>query len=239
MNMKDIIRNNYSAIMTAVFFLVVLIVGKSFDLLSIPQFLMGTLLFVILTAIAIMILRFETEKAQSHHLTQLIEKLDKIVVSSKPEKYGFILEDNELLKLESEQQCSEIWIITNDLANDVIDTGYFVSAIEQNIRKGIVYKYIVPDTDVINGKILGLKQIYRSHPKSLEIYQVSSNEIKALTFTDIAYFNPTRTPNSEPENIFARLPIDEFNYWIKYREDLEYEIKGKITRLFSSAKRIQ
>src|ERR1051325_7983943 len=70
-------------------------------------------------------------------------------------KSSWLYSDDDLAQIEAESNGNTIWIISPDLAN-VTGKAVIIDAVEKNIKRGITYTYIVPESDTINGVLPGL-----------------------------------------------------------------------------------
>jgi hypothetical protein len=61
---------------------------------------------------------------------------------------GSILTFEELMKIEEQINCQEIWIVTGSLEGDIKAS----QMIQRNIKRGIVYKYILPRSTKMIGR---------------------------------------------------------------------------------------
>lgn len=62
-----------------------------------------------------------------------------------------LISTEELIEIELEKASSEVWVITSDLFEDGVD-GLFFDCINQNMRRGVVYRYFVPESPAVIAK---------------------------------------------------------------------------------------
>ena len=77
---------------------------------------------------------------------EIQEKIDNYIGL---EKKGWILTVPQLVEFEKNTGAPEIWLISGDLAEDVVGEPFF-DAVTHNIARGIRYRYFVPDRPEIH-----------------------------------------------------------------------------------------
>ncbi len=90
-----------------------------------------------------------------HDLRDAISRLDTLVqfVLKGHKDIAAILTDSELATRESRVH-GEVWVISRDLA---YDTETFMRIVRENLRRGVSYRYLIPDNPEIIRKFLSLR----------------------------------------------------------------------------------
>ncbi len=221
--------NNVIAILISFTILIVgLIVGKFSDLLTIREFIIST----ILTSVLLLTVTLITGKIiQSKVRTEmgiLVTNLKQISKNLTPHNQ-IIFNTIELMDMESNLNCSEVWVCTLDLSNDISDTGFFHDVVIKNIQKGIRYTYILPETNVILSKLPALKIVFKSNPNLLSIKLISESKYRSIAFSHAVIYNPTMASKRKAV-AFLELPIEEKNLWVRFDNTYTYDLIGRIKK---------
>lgn len=175
--------------------------------------------------------------------------------SSLPLEYGEWIEgtklwsDQQLAELERRVECKEIWIVSRNLVKDVplqTEPGSglsFADLVEANVtHRCICYRYIVPDTPVVERRLEALLSRYKGKIKDrIEYFKVTSEEWKRLPWAtgDFTIFNPTLEPLSTPLQAFFQYPSPDRGLWVPVvdsdiLEEWMTALRSVVPALFSS-----
>lgn len=149
--------------------------------------------------------------------------------------YNCLYSQAQMVKLESEVQCKEIWVISPDLSNDTGNPEEnFIPAVQKNLKRKIIYTYIVPDTETVDAVLPYLKQIFTSHSEQLQVKKVSRDILQMLVTAHIVIYNPNMEGGHTPQ-IFIELPTDIRKYgkrcWINVDNDIGLKLLGRFRKL--------
>ena len=108
--------------------------------------------------------------------------------------------------------------------------------VRKNIKRGVIYTYIVPDVDEVKGILPGLRELAKSNPKRLNVISLGKDEFRFLAVTHIAIFNVTMEGGQTPD-VFVELPIEEAGgqrirgYWIKVSKSAASGMAGRFQNI--------
>ncbi|RKZ25220.1 hypothetical protein DRQ20_05585 [bacterium] len=126
------------------------------------QFGIGSIIIsVVILLVLILVNSFFLRSSYNKELKNFNKDLSKIVISfhriieSFKEKYPWIISCDEVKEIE--KNADEIWIYTPDLRHDLTN---FYDIIKENLRKGKIYKYVLPNNPKVVGNFKTLKKIY-------------------------------------------------------------------------------
>lgn len=91
-------------------------------------------------------------------------------------------------------ECPEIWLITSDLSEDIPGSIY-AAAVEENLKKGIVYRYFVPEEHhLIASRITSIKALHKVGCDCLRFYFMGRDKlpdlISLVNAIDFILYNP-------------------------------------------------
>ncbi|CAC9596917.1 hypothetical protein [uncultured Gammaproteobacteria bacterium] len=167
--------------------------SKLFYLINLSIVVIASISFVVWEHLSRLNLKIDHLKISTQTIQNLINNNNN---SSKLE----IINYQQLIQVEKEHACSEIYIITNDLSDDLNDEHFFNTIID-NIVAGKKYKFIIPDIDTnrIDGcSFLGklIKELKKlkitKQSKNIvdycEVYLVLDQLFRICAFRDIAIY---------------------------------------------------
>lgn len=106
-------------------------------------------------------------------------------------------------------EASEIWVVSNKLEYEK-KGGIFRKSIEENLKKKINYKYVIPDDTEIEGIANSLKNGFDipNAPSYIQITKISKDSFDYPS--DIVVYNPLSTSDSvNPARMFMELKIND------------------------------
>ena len=158
------------------------------------------------------------------------EKIDSYIGF---EKKGWIFTVPQLVEFEKNIDTPEIWLISGDLAEDVVGEPFF-EAVQQNIKRGVKYRYFVPDRPEIHARVSQIQKHYRT-TKSIRVTYLSTDFFFLVPDLDFAIYNPYRA-NADVERVcYMGLPVpgEEIHYEVKISDDLIDVLIGKLIPLIN------
>lgn len=158
----------------------------------------------------------EEEKSVIDHADNLIQRLPTT----------WICEDSEFAKIES--KCKgNIMVVSPDLSNV---KGIFKEVVKKNMKKGIIYTYVIPESNTIKTTIHQLLVYFKPYDINFKTEFLDSGHFKMLTSNHItilnfdsldgsasAYLQQPVAKKPEEKDIKFWIMFDEFasNDWVK------------------------
>lgn len=117
----------------------------------------------------------------------------------------WLLSREELLAEERKANVSEIWIISRSLDEETDPS--FIAVVKNNVKRGITYRYIVPDQPATRARAA---QVRSAHGEStrVQVVFVSDDLFVLVAPQDIALFGPVGR-NANGVIGYMNLPIGE------------------------------
>jgi len=158
---------------------------------------------------------------------EIKETLDKY---SGIEKRSWLITGKELVRYESRCNFSEIWLISSDLSTDCVG-GQFHKVVLKNLKKGIKYRYFVPNTPVLKVRMDQLFKYNNNHP-NLKVTYIDDSFFFLVPNFDFAIYNPYKQGDSS-RVAYMGLPIPGENnlYHVRFSDDLTDVLMGKLAPL--------
>jgi len=213
--------------------LIGVLVTKGYELLTFR----GVAISVALTACVLLllvglVLAFQG-KQHRDEFQFLLNRLQRLIP---PSDFTWLYDDAEFARAESACAGDSIWIVSPDLAN-VTGSVAIIDAVKKNIARGIVYTYIVPKTDTIEGVLPGLRQLFTSSSEQLKVIPLPRHQFRFLSVTHIAVFNPGMTDGASSPDVYLELPIEDEGsnkvrgYWIKVGRGAAKDLAGRFRKI--------
>jgi hypothetical protein len=145
----------------------------------------------------------------------------------------------DILELESKVKSKEIWIVSPHLLNDT-GTMYesqpgSVSTVktgQKNLRRGINYTFIVPDTEQIQKLLPQLRSNYEGYEGSLRVITLPVTAFDRLAFSEMAIYNPRMEGRYNPPRVFLELPVAvPHAYWVELADDVASVITARVQQI--------
>jgi len=237
-----LLNEHFNSILTVIFCVLTLGAAKALDYIAIKDFWPFILIVVVFIILIVFIVNFLT----TFYINNTFKELQKDIREDikRSTIFNLAIADNlvdvdKLLEIEKEQKCKDIWVLTHNLSNDT-DNGSFVNVVRHNIRRKVVYTYIVPDTPSIRGKLNSIESIFQDEQAMdlLHVYLVPEDKLRNATYTGIVIFNPTRKLSETPPVAYEHLAISnsEIKICIKLSEFATHDIIGHTASLISQIK---
>lgn len=118
---------------------------------------------------------------------------------------AWLLSREELLAEERKANVSEIWIISRSLDEETDPS--FIAVVKNNLKRGITYRYIVPDQPATRARA---QQVCSAHgdARRVQVVFVSDDLFVLVAPQDIALFGPIGR-NADSVIGYMNLPIGE------------------------------
>jgi hypothetical protein len=160
------------------------------------------------------------------------DTLDRYIAS---EKIGWMLTTPKLCKFEKQSKAPEIWLISSDLSEDCIG-GPFQRVVAANLKRGIRYRYFVPDKPEIRSRVKQLVE-YNKNPQNLEFTYLSDDFFFLVPKFDFAIYNPLKEKGTE-RVAYMGIPVsgDPGRYHANIGDELIDVLVGKLLSLISENK---
>jgi hypothetical protein len=153
------------------------------------------------------------KKTFDHWWPELRENLGKIVIPSRSEPkpgYSWLFCANDLSRRQGSEYCKEVWVVTPDLRDQALSDDV-TQFLRKNLGRGVIYKYIVPETEASVEAKRDLEQ-YLSDCRCIpEVVMIDEHDFYLQAPTNYILLNPR---DSDVET-FLELPIDKRGIWIK------------------------
>lgn len=155
------------------------------------------------------------------------EQIEVVRQFVEPRKFEWLRPFCELISLEREVECKEIWLVSPHLRNDVGD-GEFVPTVKYNAARGIRYTYIVPESALITARIQELREVFKENPDMLDVRSMQPREFSLLATGQVAVYNPRGEQHKSPV-VFMELPIQGRGWWVEACPEESSAFVGKLT----------
>lgn len=216
--------------------LIGILVGKALDLLDPWVVAVGVgISIIIVLGISAIVWIFGRTTHQAE-LKSIIQELRDVTSSA---RYSWLYTTAEVNEFESKCRCSNIWVVSPDLSNDTGSSAAdIIAVVKKNLRRGITYTYIVPDSEAIDAVLPNLRQTFMSHPEQLRLVRLPQDTFRLLTTAHITMYNPNMEDNRVPD-VFIELPIEQRGhgrgYWVKVANDAALGFVGRFRRIVETA----
>lgn len=122
-----------------------------------------------------------------------------------PEALSWLIATEQLVAFESQTKAREIWLISPDLSEDIIDAP-FSRVVRENLARGIEYHFFIPDTAVMRSRA---EQLRRRHNQSMLVHvSFLSDEFFFLVQDfDFVIYNPYAVDAGGPRIAYMGLPL--------------------------------
>jgi len=124
-----------------------------------------------------------------------------------PEALSWLIATEQLVAFESQTKAREIWLISPDLSEDIIDAP-FSRVVRENLTRGIEYHFFIPDTAVMRSRA---EQLRRRHNQSALVHvNFLSDEFFFLVQDfDFVIYNPYAVDAGGPRIAYMGLPLSK------------------------------
>lgn len=93
-----------------------------------------------------------------------------------------------------------IWIVCEDLGDDIRNDGPFLKVIKQNVQRGVTYVYITPDRGETKSQVRVLRQklSLEKDDERVRLVKLPPNDWNKLPYTqgNVTIYDPTATRTS-------------------------------------------
>lgn len=129
----------------------------------------------------------------SHNIAQRVQAtLDKYIGC---DKIGWIITTEQMAEHEKSCSVSEIWLVSSDMSEDV-SGGPFQDIVVANIKRGIKYRYFVPDKAEMRARIEQLRK-NNNNSKNLSVSFLNDDFFFLVPRLDFAIYNPFKERGNE------------------------------------------
>ena len=194
--------------------------------------------FISVSAIILGYLAFYRTEKNQKQINENIKDLKAIKESYENlfthEKIEWLLNDNQLLTIESlKKNSKEIWIVSPDPSDDTGDSPW-TKVIKKNVKDGIIYYYISPKSDSLEGAIKGLKSVFRDNLEMCRIVKLEPFDFERLPHEHLVIYDPHNDHNESDS--FAEVDVEEKGWWVKLPLNRQNIIVGKLLPLIKNSK---
>lgn len=130
---------------------------------------------------------------------------------------NFIIEgiyrQERIAKVERTRFFEEIWVVSPDLYyEDVSDAdglsdGAFTGVVQNNLKRGITYRYFIPDKPSLRTRMDALLSLC-NHSSNIRVYYYSDEFFFLVHGMDIVVYEPKKTPRQGRRG-FIGLPLQQ------------------------------
>jgi hypothetical protein len=197
------------AVITVVLMVVAAVVGKALDFFHFREFaIAGAFVLTVLLisgGVTIYFLRQQLREWTQFSeeikgaMANLDKRFDIVAVTAKAD---WLVPNERLMEIEKRVKCDTVWIITASLEEEISAT-LFAPIIKNNLKKGIKYRYLVPDDPVLRGRANNLKAALGDH-HDLSFEFINDPLFKVISMQDFAIYLSERDSQA-----YMNLPIRE------------------------------
>jgi len=105
-----------------------------------------------------------------------------------PARIRWLRTTDQLVSLEAEIKGSEVWLISSDLSEDAVG-GPFQDVVGQNLRRGVGYRYFVPDRPDMRARVEQVRKRHNS-PKNLSFTYLTDRFFFLTPDLDFTIYDP-------------------------------------------------
>jgi hypothetical protein len=211
--------------------LISIVANKALDLLGVQEFIFGIGIFaVILLGVAVIVWVVADESRQAE-----LERIMIILKDVTPSTgFSWLYPGSSMLRLEEGVKCKDIWIVSPHLLNDT-GTTYegrqgvsTIATVDKNLKRKIIYTFIVPDTERVKTLMFHLYQTHASHREQIRVIQLPPATFQNLAISEVAIYDP----NGRNPQVFMELPVlDAHAYWIKLDEGVAFPLVERVRKV--------
>jgi hypothetical protein len=191
----------------------------------------STILSVFLVIGLVFAVSFSAFKCLYSQLSDRIEDLEGAVHSARA-AFGkeWLISREELMILEGKTKANEVWIISRSLHEET-DKKTFLPIVKNNIKRGVKYTYVVPDSDLIRAKVAKIRSAH-GVGESVYFRFISDELFDLVAVQDIAVFGPIGE-KGEDMVAYMNLPIGEAgsDYFIALSREFAERLVGRLLRM--------
>jgi hypothetical protein len=139
--------------------------------------------------------------------------------------------------MEQTTAASVVWVLPPDLSNDTGDASVVPSVqavVKRNIQRGVNYVYVVPQTRLIQGRLVELQSLFKDRPELLQIRQLPAEMFRLLGVSHVPILNPECEPMTRRE-VYLELSIDERPWWVRMSDSCAEELVGTVNGIVTGA----
>jgi hypothetical protein len=172
---------------------------------------------------------------------ELEKALDSITAVPQDETrtfYKWLYTFEDLAIHEARTDCKSVWIITSDIYKFATKDDV-KSLVLRNTKDGIKYRYFMPRS---NGTSANEMEELRSMAKSnenLEYKLFNKDCFYSRAASDYVIINASETDTDHPLRVFLKLPVGEYEYWIKADERSGENFAFRFHKLWDSQQSIE
>ena len=162
----------------------------------------------VLGCVAVRLARAVSQRARSEELVLVGQEIGTI--RTYVEQYqaavsswmGHLKTPEAMADFEARVATREIWVATVDLDHDMAG-GLFATAIAENIKRGITYKFLIPKLPGLTAKAHELQATYGN---KVRFFGVEPERLTPLVHTNVIVYNARQ---QNPTIVFEELQISE------------------------------
>lgn len=141
----------------------------------------------------------------------------------------WVMTIGEVEKIERETAAPEIWVVTSDLKDDAAG-GSFQGIVSRNIKRGILYRFFVPDTPEMR-KATAALLAFNKNSEYLKITCLSQDYFILVPVCDLAIYNPLKKKGSDRLTLWGiENPEGQLRYCTKMGETYAEAIVKKLKK---------
>jgi len=119
----------------------------------------------------------------------------------------------DIEQFEAGVECGAIWVISPDLQHSST-CPFLKEIVQQNLRQGITYTFIFPETRQTQSVLDNLNQMFADHPGRLIMKPMSKTSFHKMAVSHYLVF-VSNGCREEVARVFLELPTGSREYWIE------------------------
>lgn len=227
-------------VVTAIVLIFGLVISKMQDLLKISEVVVAgafVLSTIIISSCVVAYFSGELSKKWDsdagsirNHVASLESAIEAMATAA---KVDWLVTNQQLMRIESEIKGGEIWIITGSLEEEISEELY-EPVIQENIKKGVVYRYLIPDDPLLRNRAATLKERVKASPQ-VSFHFISHTLFKIVAQQDVAIYVPERGSNRRPRG-YMNLPLPQggTDYFIAMGDDHSERMVANLKQFLSA-----
>jgi hypothetical protein len=145
---------------------------------------------------------------------ELKKNLDGVLTTSEIESiagFKWLFHREDIISFQSRVECKSVWVIASHAyIDDVVK-----EIMGQNMARGVVYTYIVPDSQSNQAYVDDFKTSFATNMDKAILQKVPVSDFYSIAASDYTIINPDCS-NLYPIKMFLELPIKAIErYWIE------------------------
>jgi len=220
LGMKKIATFLQHPLMIGVYTFIAIIISLSVDrlqdTLSLTEIIIGFGGVFLIVSLGIVLTVLLNKLKHQEEFEDKLNDLKSIIIAS---NMTWLVSEKYVAHLEKHSE--ETWVFSQDLTNDLNKESEIFHAVEENLQKGNIYKYFIPDTPKNLRNLADYKKLHKYKAGQVEFYVV--NPIEYLFYTEIYVYD---VGQAQDQKAVEWLPVKALDFYIEMDKDHTAHVIG-------------